>query len=518
MLNALRGTLAAGDNAIMSRVDFDKKYTQETVRQKKLYTEEGLAREFGTLDKAMLKTLQEIASIPQQREGPYHPLTRYGDYVVYARKPVERRTFATSKAAYEYRAQKLAADPLLEVGVKKKGDNEFIVYVTEVDFRTRETITEAEEQRDEMRKLYPGVDPETGKPYVTDVQLKDNFKAEETIQSGSALAGILSNLKGNTAAQNAIKNYWLRTLSDRSFRKHQIRRKNREGVDYDQQHRSFTNYVKQASYHISQLQFGWRMADAFRDLRDFVRDSRDTDETTSVRLGQVMKELEKRDEMTNNLDEMPKLIRRSTEMGQLFMLFGPSYWLLNLSQPYMVTIPWLGARYSWTGATAAMANAQKLILHPLLTAGKDSLGGAKAFVSKVAAEKAFNVLDQVKETIKSRGGERATAYIDMLEKLRQQSVIDLSWIAELRDISEGRDTGKYQRFMDATRVMAHLTEVNNRIITALAAYDLKYEEALRANLPHETAHIAAVQICGGVQQSIRADGSHVGGVNAQDQV
>ena len=32
----------------------------------------------------------------------------------------------------------------------------------------------------------------------------------------------------------------------------------------------------------------------------------------------------------------------------------------------------------------------------------------------------------------------------------------------------------------------------------------------------EAAHIGAVEICGGVQQSIRADGSHVGGVNAQD--
>jgi len=160
----------------------------------------------------------------------------------------------------------------------------------------------------------------------------------------------------------------------------------------------------------------------------------------------------------------------------------------------MVTLPWLSARYGLGGATSALANAQKQIIHPILRAGKESFGGLKAYFSKVEAEKAFNVLEQVKETIKQRGGDRASAYIDMLEQLRQQSVIDLSWIAELRDISEGRSTSAYQRFMDATRVMAHLTEVNNRIVTALAAYDLKLDEALKIpNVDPKNAHAAAVQ-------------------------
>ena len=40
-------------------------------------------------------------------------------------------------------------------------------------------------------------------------------------------------------------------------------------------------------------------------------------------------------------------------------------------------------------------------------------------------------------------------------------------------------------------------------------------DATPPNAVGEAAHIAAVQICAGVQQSVRADGSHVGGVNAK---
>lgn len=486
MLNALRGVLATGDKAIMNRTEFDKKYNEESVRKLRLTMKEGLEKEFGELDKTMLRTLQEIASIPTQREGPYFPLMRYGEFVVYAQHVAETKTFTESKDAFAYRAKKLAEDPTLDVNVSMRNDNEHVVYVTERDFRTYESRTEAEEGKQEMIDLY-------GRAAVTDVQLKDTFSADQTIQSGSALASILTTLNGNAKAQNAVKNFWLRSLADRSFRKHQIRRKQRRGVDFDLQHRNFTNYVKQASYYISQLKFGWRMADAFRDMREFVRDSRDTPEITSVRLGEVRDELRKRDEMVNDIDEMPKLVRRGAEIGQLYMLFGPSYWLINLSQPYMVTLPWLTARYG-LGASASLVNAQKLIAHPLLSASRESLGGLKALWSKTAAERAFNVLDQVKETIKKRGGDRADAYIQMLDQLRQQSVIDLSWIAELRDISEGRNTSAFQKVMDATRIMSHLTEVNNRIVTALAAYDLRYSEVMaRQGATHELAHTAAVQ-------------------------
>src|SRR5690606_32775218 len=121
---------------------------------------------------------------------------------------------------------------------------------------------------------------------------------------------------------------------------------------------------------------------------------------------------------------------------------------------------------------AALTTAQSLIMSPIVKQMGESFGGLKALWSKAGAEKAFTVLEQVEDHIKQRGGERADEYIAMLNKLKRDSIIDLSFVAELRDISEGINTGPWQRTLDASRIMAHLTEVNNRIMTALAAYDL----------------------------------------------
>lgn len=487
-LNALRGVLASGRNPTMLRAEFDKRYTAESVRELKLNTKEGLMKEFPDMPAEQIATLMEIVSIPTKREGPYFPLTRYGNYVVYAKRTAETKKFDTSKEAFAYRASKLAADPTLEGSVREVGDK-YEVVVEEKDFRTAESPSEAEQMREEMIEQY-------GAENVTDVQLKDKFKTEETIRSGSALNRILGELDGNPKAQNAIKDWWLRSLADSSFRKHEIRRKNRRGVNYDLQHRNFTNYVKKTSYYRSQLKYGWQMADAMTDLRKFVREyqQENANDPLNIRLGELRNHLIRRDKLTDDIEETSKAIRRGTEIGQLYMLFGPSYWMINSTQPYMVTLPWLGARYGWGASLAALRNSQSLIIHPLLKATKESLGGLKALTSKEAAEKAFNVLDQVKKTIRDRGGERADDYIDMLEKLREHSIIDLSWVAELRDIAEGRDTSAWQKTMDATRVMGHLTEVNNRILSALAAYDLRYQEIIgRQGATHSLAHAEAIE-------------------------
>ncbi len=137
----------------------------------------------------------------------------------------------------------------------------------------------------------------------------------------------------------------------------------------------------------------------------------------------------------------------------------------------MVTLPWLAARSSIGDATTALTNAQKLIISPLAAQAASSWGGLKALTSKAAAEKAFGVLEQVEQQIKERAGDRAPEYLKMLSDLKRESIIDLSFIAELRDIASGK-TSKWQNVLDASRIMAHLTEVNNRIMTAIAAYDV----------------------------------------------
>lgn len=459
-LNALRAAVGGSS--------FD--YTEADMEGKKLGTVAGMEKEFGDkLTQEERKTIARMASIPQRHIGPYFPLMRFGDYVVTAERVKEEKTFSDPKAAREWAAEQREDDPTVSVSSPIESGGKYTVKVTEKEVRMAESPSEAEQNRADMIAEY-------GAENVSQPQLKAQlYNRGASISSSSGLRTILSKLDGNPAAQSAIKDFYLRSLADGAFRKREIKRANRRGVDTEAQHRTFANYAKSSAYYTSQLRFGWRMADALIDMQKYVegvaKGEHDSD-LSPVRMGEVVREIDTRDKLTHDHVEVSKLVRGGTELSQFMMLTSPSYWMINATQPYMVTLPWLAARTSVGDATAALTNAQKLIASPIVNQMGESFGGLKALWSKTAAEKAFTVIDQVEEYIKKRGGTRADEYIDMLNKLRRESIIDLSFVAELRDIAQGQDSGLTQRVLDASRIMSHLSEVNNRILTSIAAYDL----------------------------------------------
>jgi hypothetical protein len=481
MFNALRGLLTKGESRVITKEEFESRYSLEGMS--KFDTAEKFNEEFGQYfeedqRKEMLSTLNQMAHVRQRQRGDYFPLKRYGDYVVYSEKRIERKAFGEMAEAHAYAAERRADDPTLTVGVHEDENGNFNVTVTVKDYRTAETPTKAEEKRAEMVEMYGEGD------HITPVQKKRKQLTDAAITSNVALGSILASLSGNTAAQAAIKQFYLESLADSSFRKHEMQRQNRRGVETDVQLRNFTVYAKQSSYYTAQLKFGNKMAEGMSEMQKFVEEHRDESQISAIRLGEVFEELQKRDKMQADPDEILKLVKGSVEFTQFMMLTSPSYWMINASQPWMVTLPWLTSKYGLGASLSSLKNAQGLIIDPLVTAAKDSKGGLSALRSKVEAERAFNVLDDVYAHLKERDPKNATAYISMLETLKENNVIDLSWIAELRDISEGTDTGFNQKVLDASRIMAHLTEVNNRILTAIATYDLAVQEG---GATHESA-------------------------------
>lgn len=481
LFNAMRGLLTKGDSRVLTKEEFASKYTLSGMR--KFDTAEKFNEEFGQYfeddqRKDMLSTLNQMAHVRQRHRGDYFPLKRYGDYIVFSEKRLERKAFGDSKEANAYAAERRADDPTLTVGVHEDENGNFNVTVTVKDYRTAETPTKAEEKRAEMVELYGEGD------HITPVQKKRKQLTDAAITSNQALGSILASLKGNVAAQAAIKQFYLDSLADSSFRKHEMKRQNRRGVETDVQLRNFTVYAKQSSYYTAQLKFGNEMAEGMAEMQKFVEQHRDESKISSIRLGEVFEELQKRDKMQADPDEILKMVKKSVEFTQFMMLTSPSYWMINASQPWMVTLPWLTAKYGLGKSLSALSHAQGLIIDPLVTAAKDSKGGLSALRSKVEAERAFNVIDDVYNHLRERDPQNAKAYISMLEELKENNVIDLSWIAELRDISEGTDMGFNQKVLDASRIMAHLTEVNNRILTAIATYDLAIQEE---GATHESA-------------------------------
>lgn len=420
--------------------------------------------------------LVRMASLPSMKQGPYFPIMRFGNFSVFAEKVVETKAFATAADRAAYRNRLEQDDPTLQFNYPPSDDDQFHLTVKEVEYRMAETRTKAQQDRAELVAEY-------GEGAVSPVHLRaESFRSEAAIGSNRALQTLLGKLEGNTAAQAAIRHFYIQSLSDRSFRKREAKRKNIRGALPEQQQRTFAAYAKAASYYTAQLQYGWKMADAKHEIEQNVREHRDESKISAVKMGQVRNELLKHDAITADLHETPVGVRQLVETGQLYLLFSPSYWMINSTQPYMVTLPWLSGHTSVPQAMQALASAQALIAEPLAAqAGKTGLG-LKALWSRTAAEDAFSVIEDVERTLKEKLG-ADSPILTMLTDLKRESIIDLSFVAELRDVAEGEGKSLWARVMDATRVMAHLTEVNNRIMTAIAAYNV----GIGNGLTHEKA-------------------------------
>ena len=430
-----------------------------------------------------LRIIGNMAKIPQLRKGPYFPLRRFGDYVARATKLLEERTFASRSEAMAWAAEMQLSDPTIQFKYPPREDGLVHVVALEVEYRTGESYTEAEEERQKLIKLY-------GNDAVSDVDTKSNqFNNEASIPSNAALQTLLGKLKDNPGAQAAIRNFYLQTLSDKSFRKNELKRKTIRGADPVHQQRAFAFYAKSASYYMAQLRHGHVMATAKQEMDAFISANREKpgDRHSTLMLRKVFDELKQRDEQAAEIHDLPKFIRRSVEYGQFMLLTSPSYWMINASQPWMVTVPWLSGYTSTLDAANELRKAQKLILHPLLTEAGKSYGGFKALWSKTTAESAFTVVKQVETQIAKSNHPRAADLVRMIDELKQASIIDLSFVAELRQIAVGEEGGMADAILDASRIMAHLTEVNNRIMTSIAAYEIYRKKGLS----HEQAVLFA---------------------------
>jgi hypothetical protein len=455
---SLRGVLTKGADKVMTAAEYKEKFPREVIA--KLATKEDISAALKDIVpeaeiSELVTNLQRMASLRNIGTGDYFPLMRYGDYTVYKEVKRPDKFFSDHGEAVAYRKKLLTDDPTLDVGVYKEG-NRSVVRVSDKEFWMFETKTEAAKKAAEL-----GVEVEARLP-------RDG--SGTAIESNAQLQTILTSLSGNPAAQAAIKNHYLQSLTDQSFRKHELKRKNRKGVNYDLQHRNLATYLKQSAYYRAQLEHGWRMGEALEDMRKFKAEPGAGVEREQLQ--RVYLNVVARDKMTNDGNELNKLVRSGVNVTQFMMLTSPSYWMINASQPWLVTAPIMGGKYGMGNSYAALKHALGLVKTPLTKEAFDSKFGFSAFTDPVKTEKAFNVVDQIFDHLKKSKDPRAQEYIDLIDELRDINIIDINVLTELRQIAEGVEGKLSTKVLDASRILAHLTEVNNRVVTAIAAYNL----------------------------------------------
>jgi len=485
--NMLHGLMTHGEDAEMSSKEFDRKYPAAEIRRLGLDTVEGLKKEFGDkIDDTSAKLVAGVRNSDESRRGPYFPLTRHGDFIVTATRPVESKTFTDGKGAYAYKQEMRAKDPTY--AFRQTTDDNGVATVTtlEREVRMAEDKVMARQHQRELGEKY-------GQENVSPVQLrKDLYSAKNGLgETGAAINRILETLDGNPAAQNAVKDFYLRSLSEQSFRKRELSRSSVRGVDVENQHRAFVQYGRSASYYLSQLEHGRALANAMGEVQRMVDEHTDESRISATRLGAIAREIQLRDQISRTPYEVNKLAKAATNFTQFAMMTSVSHWFVRGSQPYMLSVPWLAARHGLGNSMGAMARAQKLIASPLIRESVQSAAGLRTLfassreAARASAEKTYTVLDQVIDHIKSSGDKNADNYVSMLHDLRDNGIIDMSMATELKDIAQGKDGSLTARVLDSSRAMLHLVEVNNRAMTAVAAYDLAkakgaaHEEAIK---------------------------------------
>lgn len=355
------------------------------------------------------------------QHGPYFPLTRYGDYVVKARK----------------------GDEYVREHFERRADAEQAV---------------KQYQRD-------------GYNAVMTVKEEGGGDSANANQLGMEMLSFLDSADGvsKSALKDEIWQAMLRMMPDASYAKHAIHRRRVKGASRDA-HRAYLNSVYHYARHVSKIRYGHKMQGELDKLSEQIR-AGVAGEPSSLKpedleiAQQVLNEMNKRHDL--NMNPTGKAWAGSAgNIGFLYYI-GPSVAsaVVNMTQNFTVMLPQLGAKYGFAKSAAAMTQA----LGDYVKHGKFKAGTTEAWHS-------------LTRSTTLPADERAI--LDRLYRAGALDLTQAHSIAAKADTDQqdAKPMGKrWRRAMRWAGATFHNAEVLNREVAALAAYRLLKQAEPRLN-------------------------------------
>jgi hypothetical protein len=382
-----------------------------------------------TLKAEKAATLKRFQTLFRIREGvPYAPIKRTGSYVVIGESAEYQKAKANNDTAT---LKKLESDP-----------DHYHVSFTDTKWQARSLRDRLAEQgvftdpqvvsrSESFDEAFSG---EAMLPALTKMRAAVDRRAQDSTGKKDPTAGKLLNI---------INQLYLEALAEGSARKSEMRRRGVAGeVDMLQ---SFTQQGRADANFLASVEFEPKIQDALQQMRN---QSRTGDRE---RKSEIFDELTKR--YAGTLDPQPSpFISGLTNMASKFFLASsPAYYLQNLTQPFMMSLPAMAGRHDYTKAAAELAKAYAE-LGPLFKDVK--LIDEQFDFSKVPADvrKAIN-------------------------ELVNQGKIDIGLATEINEYKVEADNklSKFaQRLNKGMRLAVQKVEATNRLSTAIAAYRLEF--------------------------------------------
>lgn len=357
-------------------------------------------------------------------EGPYFPLARFGDFILIADKGGERIVEAfESSAAREKRAR----------GLRVQG------------WTTKLTA----------KKGYSAAKDGPAGEFVGDVlKLVDGLEIEA---------------KEKADLMDSLNQLAISALPDQSYRRHFTHRKGTAGFSQDAM-RAFASSMQHVAHHVARVLHGDELTLLLDSMNKRISEATGDVDTTVQQ--QVANELAKRLDLMMNPNTHP-VTALAGQVGFVMSLGGSvASGLTNLSQTPLVTFPFLGAKFGFGQASAALTKASK-----------DYFGG------KWDKWSGFVLKDN-----KALSADERRA----LQQLEDAGLVNLTQAHDLAgtantDSSSSAKSFAINRAMKIVGWTFHLPEVFNRQVSALAAYRLARDKGQDHEAGVEVARQALIR-------------------------
>lgn len=379
-------------------------------------------------DKAKM-TRQFSSILNLNTDKPYAPFKRFGSFVVVAKS-----------AAY------LQAERDQDTKWIRDNQSDENHYVVEF----AETMGEAKE----MYKTLAGTKKFDGgmleKPFKKSEARQALYSGTDLYKGFAKLKRVIANEKGDGLDKGSemmakleamVNEMYLLSLAESSARKSELQRKTISGFNRDMMRSFFTQGMADAHY-IASLKTSDKALDAMVEMQKEAGGNK-------AEAYPYLNELMAREAQSLQVRE-PSILDGANRMaGHWFLTFSPSFYLQQITQTYVLSLPWLAGRYNYFKSSRALAAAYKEIMPLVKDAGlKDHIDFTKA----------------------------PSDVQEMLKTLVGRGRIDIGIEAELYDHRSDTTnpvSAAFDKTTNTLRGTINRIEAVNRAVASIAAYRLE---------------------------------------------
>jgi hypothetical protein len=308
--------------------------------------------------KSQLARFETLFRINEYR--PYAPMKRYGDWVVIAKSDAYLAAEAAGDTALIQKLQSSSDDYHVDFAESEASADELTRQLQEqgafakdgVKYRQKDVLSAAYDRggmMDAFQKIRKALDAQAEDVAVSGLTGED---AKDAKRAAAASA----------KAREVVTQLYLASLAESSARKSEMKRRGVAG-ELDMLRSFATQGLADASF-LASVRFNGQTQDVLNALRKQVRDGGDENAKS-----ELFNEIALRHEQSVQYNPSVLTDRAARMTSVWFLATSPAYYLQNLMQPIMMSMPVMAGRHNYLKVGTALTKAYK-DLAPMFTAGK----------------------------------------------------------------------------------------------------------------------------------------------------